>query len=270
MIRKGNDAMRRLLSTLLAMFVLLGVAGARADDLDTIISKKELTIGLVNQPPFAKYDPNTDAWSGANYDIGKLIADAAGAKLIVVEGTWQNMIPALQAGKIDVGLAPFYATPQRALAVWFTIPVRYDRGAILIRTDEAGQFKTMEDFNKPDVRFAAHVGSASERDVHRFFPNAKLTSVSTDTASLEVESGRANAWLADLGTISTAQAKNKEWATVWDPSKVFDSVPVSLVVRRGETDLVRFLDATIQYYSTQGTIAEIERKWGLPESHPPQ
>jgi polar amino acid transport system substrate-binding protein len=262
--------MRSLFAFVLTVLVLTGITAARADDLDTIISKKELTIGLVNQPPFAKFDPNTDTWTGANYDIGKLIADAAGAKLTVIEGTWQNMIPALQAGKIDVGMAPFYATPQRALAVWFTVPVRYDRGAILVRSTDVAKFKTFEDFNKPDVTFAAHVGSASERDVHRFFPNAKLTSVSTDTASLEVQSRRADAWLADLGTISAAQAKNSEWSTVWDPSQVFDSVPVSFVVRRGETDLVRFLDATIQYYTTQGTIAEIEKKWGLPESHPPQ
>lgn len=253
-----------------AVLLFVGVAPAHANDLDTMLEHKELRVGLVNQQPYAKYDPDTNSWSGANYDIGKLIADAAGVKLTVVEATWQNIIPALQAGKIDVGLAPFYATPLRALAVWFTIPYRYDRGAILIRTADAGRFKTLEDFDKPDVTFAVHVGSASERDVRRFFPHAQISSMSTDAVVLEVQSGRANAWMADMGTIAAAQAHNTEWATVWNPTVVFNAVPVSFVVRRGEADLVRYLDTTIQFYLTQGTIADIEKKWGLPPSRPPQ
>jgi polar amino acid transport system substrate-binding protein len=255
---------------LFVVLLLTGIAPAYANDLDTMLSKKELRIALVNQQPYAKYDPSTDSWSGANYDIGKLIADAAGVKLTVVEATWQNIIPALQAGKIDVGLAPFYATPARALAVWFTIPYRYDRGAILIRSADAAKFKTLADFDKPDVTFAVHVGSASERDLKRFFPHAQISSLSTDAVVLEVQSGRANAWMADMGTIAAAQARNTEWAATWDPSVVFNAVPVSFVVRRGETDFVRYLDATIQFYLTQGVIADIEKKWGLPPSHPPQ
>jgi polar amino acid transport system substrate-binding protein len=263
--------MHRLLTLVqCAVLLIVGIATAKANDLDTVLAHKELRIGLINQPPYAKYDPNTDSWSGANYDIGKLIADAAGAKLTVVESTWQSIIPALQAGKIDVGMAPFYATPQRALAVWFTVPYRYDRGAILIRTTDIGRFKTMADFDKPDVTFAAHVGSASERDVQHFFPHAQLSSVSTDAVVLEVQSGRANAWMADMGTIADAQARNAEWATVWNPAVVFNAIPVSFVLRRGESDLEHYLDAAIQFYLTQGTIADIEKKWNLPPSHPPQ
>jgi hypothetical protein len=59
--------MRRLFAFVLTVLVLTGIAAARADDLDTVISKKELTIGLVNQTPFAKFDQNTNTWSAANY-----------------------------------------------------------------------------------------------------------------------------------------------------------------------------------------------------------
>ncbi len=259
--------MRRLLF-LLSVILMAGTLPARADDLDTIQSRKELRIGLINQPPYAKYDPNTDAWSGADYDIGKMFADAAGAKLTVVETTWQSIIPALQAGKIDVGMAPFYATPQRALSVWFTVPYRFDRGGILIRTSDAARFKTLADFDKPDVTFAVHVGSASDHDVRRFFPHAKVDDVSTDASVLEVQSGRANAWLSDLGTIAGAQSHNTDWATVWRPDVVFNSVPVSFVVRPGQVNLLQFLNTSIQFYGTQGILADLEKKWGLPPSRP--
>ncbi len=254
---------------LLSAILIAATVSARADDLDMIQSKKELRIGLINQPPYARYDPNKDAWSGANYDIGKLFADAAGAKLTVVESTWQSIIPALQAGKIDVGMAPFYATPRRALSVWFTVPARFDRGGILIRTADAGRFKTFADFDKPDVTFAVHVGSASEQDVRRLFPQAKIDDVSTDASLLEVQSGRANAWLSDMGTVSGAQSRNQEWATLWQPDVVFNSVPISFVIRPGQLNLQQFLNASIQFYGTQGTLSSLEKKWGLPPSLPP-
>lgn len=247
-----------------------GQAAAPGDSLEQIRARGELRVGLTNQVPMGMYDPKTQTWSGVGYEISKLVADAIGVKLVVVESTWQNIIPALQTGKIDIGTAGFYATPQRALAVWFSVPYRYERAGILIRKEDAAKFKSLDDFNAPGLTITAHIGSASEGVVTRYFPKATLKPLSTDTVVLEVQAKRVNAWVADMGTISAAAKRNPQWAMVWKPQVVFSAVPVVHIVRQGDTNLLMFLNATMEYYLTQGVISDIEKKYGLTPSLKPQ
>jgi len=233
-------------------------------DLNAIIQRGELRVGMINQPNYAMFDPNTKTWSGANFDIAKRLADVAGVKLTIVESNWQGIIPALQAGQTDIAMAPFYATPKRALSVWFSEPYNYDRSGILIRKEDAEKFKTMADLNKAGITFAAHVGSASEADAKRFFPEASVKPLSTDTIILELQSRRVEAWISDMTTISLAAKRNSEWATVFSPDTVFNAVPVVFVMPQGAVNLQQYVNASLQYYKTQGVLDEILAKWDFP------
>lgn len=251
-----------------AIFVSVGLLSGAATaqtNFDKMQSSGKFTVGLINQPPFAKFDPNTQAWSGPSYEIAKLIAEAAGLQLTIVESTYQTVIPSLQAGKIDATLSPFYATPKRAQAIWFTIPYRYERSGILIRKADVAKFKTPEDLNKSGVLLVANLGSASEADGRRFFPNTTVKGVPSDSIQLEVQAGRADAWIADMTTVALAAERNKDWAAVWNPDYVFNAVPMAFMIKRGEQDLLYFLNTSLDYYLAQGVIAAIDKKGGLPE-----
>ena len=233
--------------------------------LDAIVARGEIRVGLINQPPFVKYDPDTQTWSGPNYDMAKLFADAAGLKVSFVELNYSNVIAGIQAGKVDAVLSPFYATPKRTLAVWYTIPYRYERSGVLTRKDRADKFSNLADLNKEGVTLVVTTGSASERDAATYFPKATMKLANFDSVLLEVQSGRADAWLTDMDTAALAASKNPDWAAVWHPEINFNPTPMSFLVPRGDAELAFMLNTAIQYYETQGTILSIENKWGLPD-----
>ena len=266
MRRRGVWADARAFVLVLAFALPWLAGGARAEShLDAIVARGEIRIGLINQPPFVKYDPATQSWAGPNHDMAKLFAEAAGLKVSFVELNYSNVIAGIQAGKVDAVLSPFYATPKRTLAVWYTIPYRYERSGILMRKERAGKFNDLADLNKEGVNLVVTTGSASERDAVTYFPKATTKVANFDSVLLEVQGGRVDAWLTDMDTAALAASKNTDWAVVWHPEITFNPTPMSFLVPRGDAELAFMLNTAIQYYETQGTILEIENKWGMPD-----
>jgi len=250
---------------MMSALLLLGVVSAQAQsrDFDKIVESGVLRVGLISQPPFVKFDPGDQGWTGPSYELAKLLAESLNIKLEIVESTYQNIIPALQAEKIDVALSPVYATPKRALAIWFSEPYRYERGGLLLRKSDLEKFAKIDDFDKPDVTIVTNIGSASEADAKRTFPNANIKGMPAEGLMLEVQSNRATAWYADITTLNLAAQRNEDWAAVWNPDYEFNSVPMAFMQRKGDLNLLYFLNTWLNYYITLGNIQEIDAAGGL-------
>jgi polar amino acid transport system substrate-binding protein len=118
---------RALAAVVAALPATFFIGRARADNADTstlerVTRTKQLRMAVVSgSPPYFKKDITTGAWSGAAVEMAKSIAGIWGANLIFVETTWGNSVLDLQSNKIDIGFA-LNPTPQRALAIGFTVP----------------------------------------------------------------------------------------------------------------------------------------------------
>ena len=109
------------LVTLLALSLLSGLA--QADRLDDIKKNGVLRVAAFDSnPPFGFIDPQTRQIAGLDVDYAKELADRLGVKLELVPTNPANRIPLLTANKVDVVLANFTISEERAKQVNFCMP----------------------------------------------------------------------------------------------------------------------------------------------------
>ena len=109
-------------AALVAAGLLLGHHPARAQTVDEIISRGTINIGvLVDLPPYGLLNDKQEP-DGYDIEVAKLLAKYMGVKLNLVTLTSPNRLPFLLTNKVDLIVATFGITPERAKQVMFSIP----------------------------------------------------------------------------------------------------------------------------------------------------
>jgi polar amino acid transport system substrate-binding protein len=110
---------------LVAALLLLGIATLRpaaAQTVDEIISRGTINIGvLVDLPPYGLLNAQQQP-DGYDIDVANLLGKYLGVKVNLVQLTSPNRIPFLVTNKVDLIVATFGITPERAKQVLFSIP----------------------------------------------------------------------------------------------------------------------------------------------------
>ena len=114
----------RLWRHLIAAVLLTAVAWrpALAQTVDEIVSRGTINIGvLVDLPPYGLLNAQQQP-DGYDIEVAKLLGTYMGVKVNLVPLTSPNRIPFLVTNKVDLIVATFGVTPERAKTVLFSIP----------------------------------------------------------------------------------------------------------------------------------------------------
>ena len=105
---------------MLVAWLLPGLA--RAQTVDEIVSRGTINIGvLVDLPPYGLLNDKQEP-DGYDIEVAKLLGKYMGVKVNLVTLTSPNRIPFLVTNKVDLIVATFGITPERAKQVLFSIP----------------------------------------------------------------------------------------------------------------------------------------------------
>jgi polar amino acid transport system substrate-binding protein len=117
--------LKRFLAPLAGLALLAGLftaPRASAQTVDEIISRGTINIGvLVDLPPYGILDAQQQP-DGYDIEVAKLLGKMLGVKVNLVQLTSPNRIPFLMTNKVDLIVATFGITPERAKQVLFSIP----------------------------------------------------------------------------------------------------------------------------------------------------
>ncbi|GAB4057790.1 transporter substrate-binding domain-containing protein [Uliginosibacterium sediminicola] len=185
---------RRLALALLAVLSLSLAAPvmAQSSSLQKIKQTGELRIGVAPGDPWYFRDPNSGQWTGLGVLIGEQLAKSLNVKLVPVETTWGNSVAALQSGQIDIMLV-LDATEERKRAIDFpSKPLLWYAQGVLAK--DGLVVKNWEDLNKADIRIGVALGTATDRDLTKRLPNAKIERfTNTDETVAAFNAGRVDA-----------------------------------------------------------------------------
>ncbi len=123
--------------TAIAILLILGFArlpGAEARDLQQVLNTGTLRVGVTLYPPWAARAASGDL-IGFEVDVAKQLATDLKVKVDLRAYDVERLIPALEAGEIDLIAAGLAITPARALHVNFSQP--YAEGGIGLATHVA-------------------------------------------------------------------------------------------------------------------------------------
>jgi len=230
-------ALRRALFTGLACLGLLaGTSAAQAQTLQKVKQSGELRIGVAAGDPWYYRDPVSGQWTGVGVLVGEQIAKHLGVKMVPVETTWGNSVAALQSGQIDL-MSVLDATEERKRAIDFpATPLLWYAQGILAKDGLVA--RNWDDLNKPNVRVGVALGTATDRDLTKRLPNAKIERfTNTDETVAAFNAGRVDAIGFYHSVLVIAYSKIKK-GSVQIPQPVV-AIPTSAGVRREQDTAFR-------------------------------
>lgn len=182
--------MSLLLCVALLMTAVVPAAVAQdAPVLNRIVKNNELRVGMSgSQPPFSVKSKSGDL-IGYEVDVAKLLANAMGVELNLVQKPFGELLDALTAGEVDVVMSGLTMTPERNLRAAFVGPYIVSGKSILTKDETLAQADETKDIDMASVKIVALENSTSEKFVKTFMSKAQLV---TTKDYDEAEIGRAH------------------------------------------------------------------------------
>ncbi len=242
---------------------LVAPMAARAQVLDRIVSEHKIKIGYIASPPSAIKDANSGELSGISVDAIRLIFKQINVEPVFVETTWGTFVAGLQSGQFDLCIAGTFATVGRATAVEFTHPISYLGYSAVVKGGDT-RFKTVADFNNPDITIALLQGGASVEYAKEFFPKAKITLLATGNTTapfVEVTAGRADVGIEDAWSAVRYSKVHPEVTNLF-ASNPYNVLPIAWTVKRGTSDLLNMMNTSIDWLMINDRYQGIAAKYG--------
>lgn len=174
----------------------LSASGALAGPLlDRIEAGEPIRIGFANESPFAYPGENGEPLGFVNaYTLG-LLAEMGYDNIEVVVTDWGGLIPALNAGRVDIVTGGMNIMASRCAAMNFSEPMLMAGDAFVVPTGNPMDLNNYEDLINKDARFVTGIGyNQVEIAKHAGVPEAKITQVPGPTEILAaIRAGRADA-----------------------------------------------------------------------------
>ena len=223
---------------LLFLILLLAAGPATADALDDILERGTIRIGVSEFVPWTMRDDD-GRLQGFEIDVGNQLADDIGVKPEFVPFEWDDIIPALQSGDIDVIAAGMAITPQRALKVNFSRPL-----AVSGVTGQ-GLEELRSDLNRPQAKISVVKDTLADSVARTLFDRASIQTFgsSADAEEMLLEE-RADAYVASMPAIVFLMLRNTGEISIPINEPLVASSE-AFAVRKGEQELLNFLDAWV-------------------------
>ena len=210
--------------------------------LDQIKESGAINIGVFSDKnPFGYVDENGE-YQGYDVYFANRIGEDLGVKVNFVSTEAANRIEYLQTGKVDVILANFTVTKERAEEVDFALP--YMNVALGVVSPDSSVITSLDDWKDGDEMIVIS-GTTAETYLTENYPNIKLQKYDTyANAKNALENGNGVAWAND-NTEVIAFAKQNTGYTV-GISTLGSQDSIAPAVSKGNDTLLNWLNDEIK------------------------
>jgi polar amino acid transport system substrate-binding protein len=224
-------------------------AGAEAT-WDQIKRTGKLRYGAIDYPPNWFRDKTSGKWTGFLVEMVEDIAKEMGVEAVPVETTWATCVLDLQSNKTDLQFG-LQATPKRALVIDFAGPA-YNLYWYAVN-HKGFKATNWEDYNKPEVKIAAMLGSADVVILQKVAPKATRVELNDVAATaLAVTSGRADAMVTAVFGALVAKNRNPDLGDFVLPAPTVYLPSYAGLRREDNNTFQKFLQAWAEWNNLLG------------------
>ena len=261
---------------IVAALVFCGVASfascSSSDDdksakptIDRIEQRGKILIGTTGDyRPLSFCEPDGTYW-GFGIEVAREIAAKLGVSVEFVKTSWPTLTDDVLAEPqaVDLAIGGITITEARQEVMLMSEGYLANGKTILCRQSEAERYKSLADIDKPEVRVMVNPGGLNEK-----FANANLTHATIivhrkneEIPSLVAE-GEADVMITE---ITEAPYYVQTDARLAAPllNEPFTRGEIGVLMRKGQDDLLRFVNAAIRQMKTDGTLRRLHEKYGL-------
>lgn len=210
--------------------------------LDEIKEDGTINIGVFSDKnPFGYVDENGE-YQGYDVYFANRLAKDLGVKVNFVSTEAANRIEYLQTGKVDVILANFTVTEERAQEVDFALP--YMNVALGVVSREDNVIKSLDNWNKDDSIIVIS-GTTAETYLTENYPDIPLQKFdSYATAKEAFQNGTSVAWANDNTEVIAFALQNKGYTV--GISELGNKDTIAPAVTKGNDSLREWINSEIE------------------------
>lgn len=244
----------------LAAALVLVPTVALADVLEAILERGAVRIGVAEFVPWTFESANGEL-AGFEIDVGAKLAADIGVLPEYRLYPWEEIVPALQAGEIDVIAAGMAITPGRALEVAFSNPYFASGVGLATNTARTADVTSLTALNEPGRTIVTVAQTLAFDVAERTFDAAELQVLATpELAEAELLAGRADAYVASVPEVRFLALRHPDTVDVPIAEPLVGS-KAGLAVERGEQAWLNFLNAWIVARDADHWLASAHAYW---------
>jgi polar amino acid transport system substrate-binding protein len=253
--------------TLLASVLALGACGSQREGsrsgshLQRILAAGELRVGTAADLPPLGMRNKQGSLIGLEIDLVRRLGAAMNLKVEFVEKPFAELLPALERSEVDLVVAGLTITPERNARVAFAGPYFISGASILSLSPELAQVENPAALDAPERTFVALASSTNEAFVRKNMPRAKLVTVATNDAGVQmVLSKQADALVADLQVCTLAQWRNPD-AGLQARLDPFTTEPLGIALPPDDPLLLNLVTNYLNTLENTGELAQLKARW---------
>jgi polar amino acid transport system substrate-binding protein len=247
-------------SLLFVLSLMLAVAASAGSALERITKKGELVVGTTGtQPPMTATNKKGEI-IGLDVDISRAMASAMGVKLKFVPMPFAELLPALEAGKVDMVLSGMTITAERNKKVAFVGPYIVTGKGILAVAERFAALKEAKGLDTPEVTVAALKDSTSQKFAETSISKAKLILVSSYDEAIDLLlKSKIDVIVADFQFCALTAYRNQKKGLIAGQSPLtFEPLGIAMAE---DTLLINWVQNFMNLFQGSGELKKVNEKW---------
>lgn len=251
---------KKIIVFLLLTFAIV-INGNAQKTLSRIIKSGEFRVGLTGtQPPF-NMKSKTGELMGFEIDLATVLSNGMGVKLTTVVMPFAELLPALEAGKIDAIMSGMTVTAERNVNALFVGPYVVSGKSILAKSSVLSKLKGTDEANSAANKIVSLKGSTSEVFANKYMPKAQKIAVENyDQGIAMVLNDQADAMVADfpICVITIMRNQGKDLVTLDGPLNI---EPISMAIPPGDLHFDNLISNYLKAFEMAGALKALDDKW---------
>ncbi|NLO84522.1 MAG: basic amino acid ABC transporter substrate-binding protein [Clostridiales bacterium] len=241
--------MKKILAMILATMMVLGCVGAVAEGDFVMATNAEFA-------PF-EYKEDDGSIIGFDIEIAAEIAKDLGKTLKIEDMAFASVVPAVQTGKADIGIAAMTITDERLANVDFSTPYFIATQACITKDGSV----VVDAESLKDKKIGVQEGTTGQVTAETFtaVENVSAFAKAIDAVT-DLKNGKIDAVIVDLPVAKNILTAMND-ATLIMLDIEFEAENYGIAIKKGNAELVESINATLARITEDGTLDAITAKY---------
>lgn len=226
---------------------------AKQTVLDKIKASGKLVVGTEAQYSPYEFKDLEANFVGCDMWLAQQIADSLGVELEIVDMSFDGIIPAVQSGQVDMGIAAFTWTEERAEVIDFSNQYEQSPQAMLVKVENKDVYSTKESL--AGLKVGAQKGTIQSQLIQKALPDSELFELDKyPELAMEVAQGNIAALVVDAAVGDALVGSNPELTVgsfAFSPDDA--NFGKAIVMAKGNEDLVAATNEVVDKVVADGS-----------------
>lgn len=212
--------------------------------------------------PASFHESKTDKLTGFEVEVVREMAKRMDLEVNFVEMAFDGMLTSLNSGKVDIAANDIAITDERKEKFSFSTPYKFSFATAIVRKDDLSGIKTIEDIKG---KKAAGEATTTYMEIARKYGAKEITydNATNEQYLRDVSAGRTDIIINDYYLQKLALAAFPKLNITIHPNLKFNTRDdgVGMIMKKGNTELNKHINQTIQEMLKDGTITKISKQF---------